>query len=211
MGATHIAAMDVVPVAVSSRQDTQITDELADLLGLASAGCRSSFETLYRRTSGRLFAIILRVNGEQAEAEEVLQDIYLKIWHECKQFDPTQGQATYWLASIARNGAIDSLERRAARPKKDVARMVDDDDPYAEFQSSDAGPLEALILRRRLAAVQTSLRTLCPEVRESLTLAFYGGLSYEEVAGKLCRPVGTVKSWVRRSLRGLRASLDADL
>lgn len=211
MGASHATAADAGISTTHSSQDGLSTDELADLIRLASGGCRTSFERLYRRTCSRLYGIILRVNSDRAEAEELLQETYVKVWRECKQFDPNKGQASFWLASIARNGAIDSLRRHSARPKRDFAQTGDENDPYAEFRSTDAGPLEVLILRRRSAAIERSLRALPPEARVSLTMAFYGGLSYDEVARHLSRPVGTVKSWVRRSLVGLRSSLDADL
>lgn len=199
------------PDRTSSLVDAAALDELAGLIHQTAAGCHKSFEALYRRTCGRLYGIILRVNSDRSEAEEVLQETYVKVWYECKQFDPTKGQATHWLARIARNGAIDSLKRRSARPKRHFAAASDEDDPYAEFCSTQAGPLEILILRRRAAALEKSLRALPPEARDSLTLAFYGGLTYQEVACHLSRPVGTVKSWVRRSLVGLRTSLDAEL
>lgn len=209
MSAIQASAVAALVGAKTSHPGAQGSDELADLIRLASGGCRASFEKLYLRTSGRLYGIIIRVNRDQAEAEEVLQETYVKVWFECKQFDPNKGLATTWLATIARNAAIDSLKRRSARPKRDFTRASDEDNPYKDFPSTEAGPMEVLILRRRSAAIQVSLRALSPDVREVLTLAFYGGLSYEEVARKLCRPVGTVKSWVRRALLGLRTSLDA--
>ena len=209
MSAIQASAVVALVGAKTPHPGARGSDELADLIRLASGGCRASFEKLYRRTSGGLYGIILRVNRDRAEAEEVLQETYVKVWSECKQFDPNKGLATYWLASIARNAAIDSLKRRSARPKRDFTRADDEDNPYKDFRSTEAGPLEVLILRRRSAAIQVSLRALSPDMRDVLTLAFYGGLSYEEVACKLCRPVGTVKSRVRRALLGLRTSLDA--
>ena len=89
--------------------DAGAVDELAGLIRLMSQGCPISFEALYRRTCGRLFGIILRVNSDRGEAEEVLQETYLKVWHRCEQFDPIKGQASHWLAGIARNGKRNPL------------------------------------------------------------------------------------------------------
>ncbi len=190
-----------------------MTAELKDLIQLSSKGCRTSFEELYRRTCGRLFGVILRVNNDRSQAEEVLQETYFKIWHLSKQFDPNKEQAMYWLVSVARNGAIGSLRYQAAPPKRGFAHLNDKDDKddqCAALSSSEAGPLEVLVLRRRAAAVQRSLRALPSDARACLTFAYYDGLTCEEVAACLSRPTGTVKNLVRRSLIGLRTSLGAE-
>jgi len=182
-------------------------DEVATLLLLVSGGCVKSFEVIYQRMSPRLFAVILRVNSDRAEAEEVLQETFVKVWHSCKQFDPSRGQASHWLTGIARNGAIDSLKRKRARPALKVHTDGEADNPMDDFPSQAAGPFETLAQQQYAAAVRQCLQNLPAEQRQCLTLAFYEGLTHEEVALQMDRPLGTVKSWVRRSLMSLKESL----
>jgi len=189
--------------------ETAPIDELAGLLLLAATGCVASFEKFYQRTCRRLFGVILRINNDRAEAEEVLQEAYVKVWHQCKQFDPSKGQAIHWLMSVARHSAIDSLRRKQARPDRVLYVAKDAEDPFVNHPSPDATPMESLILQQQGAAVRWLLGALPTEQRQSLTLVFYGGLSHKELAQHMDRPLGTVKSWVRRALLSLRRSLDA--
>nr|WP_315243194.1 sigma-70 family RNA polymerase sigma factor [uncultured Albidiferax sp.] len=186
-------------------------DELANLLYRTAAGCQEAFGLLYQSSRGRLFGVILRINQDQGEAEEVLQDTYLKVWHQCCGFEASRGHASGWLTSIARNSAIDSLKRRACRPQRTLLCADNDGDDYAGACSADDGPLETLALRRRAAAVQRCLRALPAGQRNSLVLAYYGGLRFEDIAAQLGCPLGTVKSWVRRALIALRKALAEDV
>lgn len=187
-------------------------DDMAALIHSSAAGCRASFESLYRRSSGRLLGIILRINRDHGEAEEVLQETYIKVWHQSTRFDARKGRASHWLGSIARNGAIDSLKRRQARPRIAVNPGLADnnDDLHERLPSADVAPLDSLIARRQTAAVQRCLQALPCAQRETLSLAFYSGLSHAEIASRLGQPLGTVKSWLRRSLLGMRSALDAE-
>lgn len=185
-------------------------DELACLLYRTAAGCQDAFGLLYRRSRGRLFSVILRINQDQGEAEEVLQETYLKVWNQCQWFEASRGHANSWLASIARNSAIDSLKRRACRPQRALFCNDSGDDDYAWSYSPDDGPLESLVVRRRTAAVQRCLHALPVGQRNSVVLAYYGGLRFEEIAVQLGCPLGTVKTWVRRALVNLRSTLDAE-
>ena len=200
------------PVDASARPDDGdgVSDELARLVYRTATGCSQAFELLYRRSRGRLFGVILRINQDPGEAEEVLQETYLKVWHQCRRFEASRGHANGWLASIARNSAIDSLKRRACRPQKAGLFADSADDEYAGSYSLDDGPLQSLVLHRRAAALQRGLRTLSAGQRNSLMLAYYGGLRFEEIAVQLGCPLGTVKSWVRRALIDLRGALAAE-
>jgi RNA polymerase sigma-70 factor (ECF subfamily) len=184
-------------------------DDMAGLLQRAATGCQPSFERLYQTSRGRLFSVILRINNDHGEAEEVLQETYLKVWHQCAWYDASKGLASSWLASIARNCAIDSLRRHLSRPQR-ASLSAELEDCYAWFHSPDISPLESLELRRRAASVQSCLRTLPPEQRESLMLAFYSGLSQVEIASQLGCPLGSVKSRLRRGMRGLKVALKTE-
>lgn len=187
----------------------QKLEEIDCLLGtVAQHACRPSFKRLYQLTSGRLFGIIQRINRDSVAAEDLLQETYLKVWNQCGQFEPTKGRALYWMSAIAHNLAITSLRQRKSRPVV-LAPRESVDDPYEMFPSPRPGPEEILIDAQRLQAVHQCLRGLPRMERESLTMAIYDGLTHAEIAQRMGRPLGTVKSWVRRSLTALRPPLVA--
>lgn len=182
---------------------------LTVLLHAVRNGCPTSFQTLYERTSPRLFGLVLRIIPDRAEAEDVLQEVYVNAWTRCVQFDADKGCAMNWLVGIARYSAIDSLRRRGTGRLRVHFSPIDEDDAYAGLPSSDLQPLDGVIFARRAAAVREGLRGLSNEQRECLMLAYCDGLSHTEIADRLGRPVGTVKSWVRRALLSMRPALAA--
>ena len=207
--------MNTSPPSSQAPSDRSI--ELAALMSRVALGDRQAFEALYRGSCAQLFGIVLRINGERAQAEEVLQEVFVTVWRAAATFDPRQGQVMTWLTSIARNRAIDSLRRRANEPAT-VSRYGtlggsggsgDDDDDLLEQQASeDPGPLDLLDRASSRHALERCMDALTGEQRSSLALAYYQGFSHAEVALHLSQPLGTVKSWVRRGLQGLRACLD---
>ena len=194
----------VPPVAADATDHT-----LTTLLQGVQNGCMASFEHLYGLTSPRLFGIVLRIHPDGAEAEDVLQDVYLKVWRRCAQFDADKGSVMHWLSGIARYSAIDGHRQRGSRPSVCCRSIGDDDDPdpYASIESSDLQPLDVVIRERSTAAVREGMRLLSNEQRESLTLAHCDGLSHAQIAIRLGQPVGTVKSWLRRAYDVLRPAL----
>lgn len=183
--------------------------ELDLLLHAVTQRCTVSFKRLYVLTSPRLYAIVLTINRDRVDSEDVLQEVYLKVWNHCSQFDAQKGVATAWLAGIAHHSALDSLRRRRARPDSHRAVAPDAVDAYDGLPCAAATPLDNAILNQGSRAVQASLQALPDLHRQSLALAFFEGLSHAEIAGRLQQPVGTVKSWVRRSLLSLRPALRA--
>jgi RNA polymerase sigma factor (sigma-70 family) len=181
-------------------------EALGALLAAAGAGCRTSFERLYTLTHRRLFGIVLRMQPHRGDAEEVLQEVYVKVWRHSATFTTDKGCAIHWLVGIARHTALDSLRRARRRP---VAALqgADDADPYEGLLSHGPDPFDGLMAASRNRAVAEALGMLTKEQRESLTLAFYEGLSHPEIALRLQKPLGTVKSWIRRSLQTLRPQL----
>lgn len=175
---------------------------LETLLAQVALGNRAAFETLYRQTSPRLFGICLRVLPERAEAEEVLQEVFTAVWRKASQFEPTRAAAMSWLGMMARNKAIDRLRAmpaRAVRASLQFAQEVEDPGP------SPAQQAEALTERERL---ERCLEQLEPRRRSLIREAFFGGLTYEELAAHLQAPLGSIKSWIRRGLLQLRACLE---
>ena len=194
------AARDGSPPGGHEEQDR----ELAQLLQNVQGRCALSFARLYALTNARLFGIVLRINRDRPEAEEILQEVYFKAWQHCHQFDATRGVVVHWLAGIAHNTAISSLRRRSCRP---IARHEGGEEDYAACVSDWPQQCEILAQAQAARAVGEGLARLSNEQRHCLTLAFFDGLSHAEIALQVGKPLGTVKSSVRRALVAMRPSL----
>lgn len=185
--------------------------ELAQLLARTGLGDRQAFARLYERTSGHLFAVVLRIQRDRALAEDLLQDIYVSVWKAAASFDAARSQPLTWLTHVARNRAIDSLRRAQSQPRTESLSAADDDeqpDPAEALASDEPGPLDLLNQASEKRELTQCLERLTPTQRQSVALAFYDGLSHAEVAAHLQEPLGTVKSWVRRALSTLKSCLD---
>jgi len=187
------------------------SDELAALLARVALGDRAAFATLYQRSAAHLLGVILRIQTDRAQAEDLLQEVFVKVWGAAGGFDAMRAQPMTWLTSIARHRAIDSLRRRKTEPTWVTTRAApdgEDDDLLDQLASDTAGPLELLGQAVQARAVAVCLRGLNTEQQQTLALAFYQGLTHSEVAEHLRQPLGTVKSWVRRGLQALRTCLE---
>lgn len=187
--------------------------ELTALMARVSLGDRQAFEALYRRSANRLFAIVLRIQRDRGQAEEILQEVYVKVWRSAGSFDADRSTPMAWLSSVARHCAIDSLRRRGTEPVTvSPYRAADDGDGEEDWlqgqASAEPGPLELLRQASERSQLEHCLAGLSGPQRSSLALAYYQGLSHQEVAQSLRQPLGTVKSWVRRGLLSLRDCLD---
>jgi RNA polymerase sigma-70 factor (ECF subfamily) len=177
-------------------------DILEELLLSAGAGDRQAFARLYQLTAGRLLAVVLRLVGNKTVAEEILQEAYLTIWRKGGQFTPERGAPLSWMMTIARNKTIDRL--RADGP---AARVIEN------FDDSTAAQVKQIAERCDLpqhlsGTVRQCVEGLQTNYRKAILLAYYYGLSHDELADALQSPLGTVKSWVRRGLLQLRECVD---
>jgi RNA polymerase sigma-70 factor (ECF subfamily) len=170
--------------------------DLPALLAATGAGDRRAFQALYAATSRRLFSIALTMLRRRDLAEDVLQEAYVRIWTQARQFDPERGPALAWLSRIVRNLAIDQIRRE---------RGAHDD--IAEHADSLCAPSPPLADR---ADLHRGLARLRADQRNILRLAFVQGYTHEELVERLGVPLGTAKSRVRRSLEQLRAYFDQD-
>lgn len=176
-------------------------DHLVAALRGVAAGDRAALATLYRETSGKLFAVCRRILVDGHDAEEALQETYLAIWRRAGGYDVARGSPTTWLVVVARHCAIDRLRalRRTAAGPIEQADDVADDRPSA-FDLASAGHDE-----RRL---HDCLGELAAGDRAFIATAFFQGESYATLATRESLPLGTVKSRIRRALLKLRACLE---
>lgn len=198
-------------LAVSPPSDER-RSELAHWLARTALGDREAFAALYSATSAHLFGVVLRINSHRAQAEDILQDIYIKVWRGAGSFDAARAQPMTWLTSIARHSAIDSLRRAQTDVKTRSTVVVDADgedsgDLLDAVPDEGAGPLQLLEQAAAARELTHCVKQLSAEQQQCLALAYYQGLSHGEVAEHLAQPLGTVKSWVRRALMALKQCL----
>lgn len=178
------------------------TAEAQALLLRVAMGDHSAFEALYRLAAGALLATCLRLIPDRAEAEDVLQESFVAIWHKADQFDPQRATAMTWLIAVVRNKAIDRLRSGGyafKRASVELAEELGDDSPSPAARAEAVSEAELL---------RTCLDALDARRRQLIRVAFFEGSTYEELAQRTGSPLGSVKSWIRRGLLQLRACLE---
>ena len=176
--------------------------ELEALLARCAAGDRSALETLYVRVAPLLLAVLVRMLKRRDAAEDALQDVFVSVWQRARQFDPIRGRALAWLVSMARYRAIDL--QRATRPAVALTEVS-----ALEPQLQSEGPAETSEMLGTGALLLRCLEQVAAPQRRCLMLAYQDGLTHSEIARAVNEPLGTVKSWVRRSLIALRRCLES--
>lgn len=175
--------------------------ELQALLTRVGQQDRAAFASLYQRTSAKLMGVVLRILGNREIAEEVVQETFVKVWRSAERFDPKVAAPMTWLASIARNQAIDTKRRSAERLS--AATVEFDDGGLAS-----SGTLDPAAMADDLSQLRECLEKLPEDRRQMVLLAYYTGCSREELSTRFARPVGTIKILLHRSLAILKVCLD---
>lgn len=175
-------------------------DRLAQLLARAALGDRAAFAELYRASAAKLFGVSLRIVRERPLAEEALQDSFVNIWNHATDYAPTKSAPLTWMAAIVRNRSLDIVRR--SREEPDV-----DDELAARLVDESAAPAREAEDRAAAHSIRECLGELEGEQRQTIALAFFHGLTHSELARHLGRPLGTVKTHVRRGLARLRDCL----
>ena len=175
---------------------------LAAELAEVGRGDRRAFATVYERTSAKLFGVCLRILGNRSEAEDALQEAYVNVWRNAARFDATKASPISWLAAVARNKAIDRLRSRASRPHETIGDEV--------MAIVDPAPSALTLVgaeedRQRLKGC---IGELDERSGAAIRSAFFGGLTYDELATREAVPLGTMKSWIRRGLQRLKECLE---
>jgi RNA polymerase sigma-70 factor (ECF subfamily) len=174
--------------------------ELVSLLAAVANRDETAFEKLYAATSAKLYGVVLRILRRPELADEVMQEAYLKIWNGAAQFDASLASPITWMVAIARNRAIDLV-----RKKTDVS--VEDMPDAPELAADVPDPLAVRERSEDARRLLDCLGRLEPEQRQLVLLAYYDGLSREQLAARFKRPVNTIKTWLRRSLLAVRECL----
>ncbi|MFN3864784.1 MAG: sigma-70 family RNA polymerase sigma factor [Erythrobacter sp.] len=174
----------------------------AAMLRLA-AGDSDALEIVYRLTRVKLFGICLRILGDRKEAEDALQDVYVNLWQRADRYDPARASPISWLATFARNRAIDRLRTgkvRAGAVGVEQAAPLPDESPLADALLVDA---------EQTAQIHKCIAGLDERTQSHIRAAFFDGKTYAQLAEQAGVPLGTMKSWIRRGLQRLRACLEA--
>lgn len=173
---------------------------LADLLARAGLGDRKAFAELYEAAAPKLFAVSLRIVRERALAEEILQDGFVSIWNHASDYAREKSAPFTWMAAIVRNRSLDVVRRAREEPDVEGERA-------ASLVDESASPARATEARAEAHSIARCLEELDAEERQTIALAFFHGLTHSELAVHLRRPLGTVKTHVRRGLARLRDCL----
>jgi RNA polymerase sigma-70 factor, ECF subfamily len=161
---------------------------------------------LYDRYGRLVFSIACQILSDESLAEEVTQDVFVQIWNKAATYEAAQGKVLTWLSSIARHRAIDQFRRRKVRPEGSSVAW----DNCCDDSGDDTLDVEPKILsgeqRRQLV---NALLTLPTDQREALALAYFKGLTQQEIATHLREPLGTIKTRIRLALQKLRSVMEA--
>jgi RNA polymerase sigma-70 factor, ECF subfamily len=174
--------------------------DLGALLALVADGDQAAFETVYDRVAPPVFGLIRRVLKDSAQAEEVAQEALLEVWRMAGRFDPARGSGMTWVLTIAHRRAVDRVRSETASAQREARAATADVAVGDEVAETVAASLEAEQVRRCLDGL-TDLQ------RESITLAYYSGYSYPQVASSLGVALGTIKTRIRDGLKRLRDCL----
>lgn len=178
-------------------------EELADLLARCALNDRNAFTKLYETTSAQLFGLVLRIVKNAEVASEVLQEGYVKIWNRAADFRADKARPMTWMGAIVRNQAIDVLRRSGheitpTEPVEELHWLADE----------AAGPQETVAQSQQHQALHECINQLEGSQRHAMLLAYFNGLTHEQLAERLDTPLGTVKSWLRRGLLRLKQCLE---
>lgn len=173
-------------------------NELGELIGRVSLGDRQAFDRLYAHSSAKLFGVVLRLLRNRTDAEDAVQEVYVKIWQKADSYAASRASPMSWLIAIARNHAIDRLRTR--KPHSDI-------DAAAEVADEAPSPEASAVLASERSRIEKCMEELDPPKADAVRGAYLDGYSYQELADRFEVPINTMRTWLRRSLMTLKGCL----
>jgi RNA polymerase sigma-70 factor (ECF subfamily) len=174
-----------------------------ELVGRLSEKDERALERLYDRYGRATYSLVLKMLRDPARAEEVSQEVFLKLWRRPESYVPGRGAFATWLLSVAHHRAVDELRTR----RHEVFSLGNDDTPPRELIDDGSDLADGAWVREQRAAVRAALATLPATQRQAVELAYFAGLTQREIAERLGEPLGTVKTRIRLAMQKLRAIL----
>jgi len=192
-----------------TKDKTEYNDEadVRDIQGVAN-GDRECFQGLHDRFSGLLYATIYKVLNDHSDAEEVLQEVFFSLWRKAQQFHVELGRPVTWLNSMARNRAIDRIRMKQRRSK--LRDGFNEEQAINPVINQSVSGSQAAVRRDTCRAVRSAIMELTPIQREVIELAYFEGLTQQEIAEQIGEPLGTVKARIRRGLAKLKDSVEIE-
>jgi RNA polymerase sigma-70 factor, ECF subfamily len=185
-----------------ANSESELDDELRALIARTAQHDERALERLYDLTFGKVYAVALRIMRNAEAAEEAVEDTYWQAWREAARYDPARGRALTWLLTICRSRALDALRRR------EPAEVTGDfESLQSEVAAENADPYDLLDAIERGSAIHAAIGKLKPRVRQLVALAFFRGLTHQEIADACNMPLGTVKVTLFRACQELKDCL----
>ncbi len=183
----------------------ELTQDLSLIEGIA-AGDRQHFDAFVERMRKLVTSVIYRVLNDPQDTEDVAQEVFAQVWNKAGLYVPSRGKPSTWVATLARNRAIDRLRSKQRRARL-MENFTCESDPKA-MEMVDASDIVAT--REQGAVVRDAVMKLSPQQRQAIEMAYFSGLTQSEIASKLDQPLGTVKARIRRGLGKLREVVTQD-
>jgi RNA polymerase sigma-70 factor (ECF subfamily) len=182
--------------------------EQVRLVAAMARGDKAAMAALYDQLSVPLYSLAYRMLSDASEAQDLTQDIFLQLWRTAASYESGRGSVFSWAVTLTRNRAIDRLRMRKRRSEI-LSAAAPELQPAAPGGDTDSAG--SLWLSEKTAAVRTALDELAPDQKQAIELAFFGGLTQQEIAARLGEPLGTIKARIRRGLLKLKDRLPARL
>ena len=174
--------------------------ELEQLITKVAQGDRGAFKSLYEQSSAKLFGVCLRILKDRTQAEDALQEVYLKVWNKASSYDVNKARGMTWLTAMTRHHCIDTL--RSSRSSEVSVEETE------HFQDESPGPESATSAAIDAKRIQSCLSELESKHSQVVRRTYLNGWTYQQAADELKVPLNTVKTWIRRSLVALRECMN---
>jgi RNA polymerase sigma-70 factor, ECF subfamily len=202
----HLNGDDVATVRPRAGAYEDRTDN--ELMALISAGESEALEMLYKRYAASVYQTVLHVVQDRALAEDLVQEVFWRVWRRSSHFAGDHGQVARWLRAVARNVGVDELRRLRAGPV--LIRAEVEQSRMRELADDQADVVASAIKQEQRHLIVSALQQLPIEQRQVIELSYFGGRTYKEIAAALNHPLGTVKTRARRGLQKLKQALAAE-